>query len=415
MKSFEEKLNQYAEIVVKVGLNIQKGQRLLISSPIESADFTRRVAEYAYNNGCKQVFVDWDDQELNRIHYLGATDDVLKNFTQQWDVDKFNSLADHNDCMLMITGNDPNGYVSIPPERIMFVQKDRSEKLQSVFSKRLRGDMHWAIVGVPTKAWAKSIYPKMETDEAVAELWEAIFKTVRIDQPEPIASWHEHSTTLTKKVDYLNEQRFKTLHYKSKGTNLTIDLHPDHTWVGGGHHSTFGTYYIPNLPTEEVFTSPHKYGVNGTVSSSKPLSAFGNLIENFTLTFKEGRVVDFTAEKGYETLQQLLNMDDGMLYLGEVALVPHDSPISNSGIIFNNTLFDENASCHLALGRVITMALKDAKNLNPEDFEEKGINFSSGHTDFMIGSEDLEIEAEYHDGKRVHLFKNGNWATLQTV
>lgn len=412
MKSFEEKLDQYAELVVKIGLNIQKGQRLLINSPIEAADFTRRITKYAYEHGCKRVFVDWVDIGLNRIHYLHASDDVLKDFIQQWEVEKYNSLADQNDCMLFISGTDPNAYANIPPERIMYVQKNTGDKLQSIAQKRINGDVPWAIIGYPTEAWAESIYPDLKTDEAVAALWEAIFKTVRIDQPNPIAAWQEHSATLTKKVDYLNEQNFKTLHYKSKGTDLTIDLHPDHKWVGGGHPSTFGTTYIPNLPTEEVFTTPHKLGVNGTVASTKPLSALGNLIENFTLTFKEGRVVDFSAEKGYETLKQLLSLDEGMLYLGEVALVPHDSPISNSGIIFNNTLFDENASCHLALGNAITMALNDTKISTKEDYAKRDINHSSGHTDFMIGSKDLEIEAEYHDGKKVPLFRNGNWANL---
>lgn len=412
MKSFEEKLDQYAELVVKIGLNIQKGQRLLINAPIEAADFTRRVTKYAYEYGCQRVFVDWVDTDLNRIHYLNASDDVLKDFIQPWEIDKFNSLAEHNDCMLYIAGTDPKAYANIPPERIMYVQKNGAEKLQSLSQKRLSGDVPWAIIGVPTEAWAASIFPDLNKDEAVAALWEAIFKTVRADQPDPIAAWEEHSATLTKKVDYLNEQKFKTLHYKSKGTDLTIELHPEHKWVGGGHQSTFGTTYIPNLPTEEVFTTPYKLGVNGTVASKKPLSALGNLIENFSLTFKEGKVVDFSAEKGYETLKQLLSMDDGMLYLGEVALVPHDSPISNSGIIFNNTLFDENASCHLAIGNAISMALHDAKNINLEDYEKRGINRSNGHTDFMIGSADLEIEAEYHDGRKVPLFKNGNWANI---
>ncbi|MFP7298965.1 aminopeptidase [Neobacillus niacini] len=412
MKSFEDKLDQYAELVVKIGLNIQKGQRLLINSPIEAAEFTRRVTKYAYELGCKRVFVDWVDTGLNRIHYLHASEDVLKDFTQPWEIDKYNSLADHNDCMLFIAGTDPNAYANIPPERIMYVQKNAGDKLQSISQKRINGDVPWAIIGYPTEAWAESIFPNLKTDEAVAALWEAIFKTVRIDQPDPIAAWQEHSAALTKKVDYLNEQNFKTLHYKSKGTDLSIDLHPDHKWVGGGHPSTFGTTYIPNLPTEEVFTTPHKFGVNGTVTSKKPLSALGNLIENFSLTFKEGKVVDFSAEKGYETLKQLLNLDEGMLYLGEVALVPHDSPISNSGIIFNNTLFDENASCHLAIGNAITMALKDTNVSTKEDYAKRDINHSSGHTDFMIGSADLEIEAEYHDGRKIPLFRNGNWANL---
>jgi aminopeptidase len=410
MKSFEEKLDHYAELVVKVGLNVQEGQRLLINSPIEAAEFTRKVTKYAYENGCKRVMVDWIDTQVNRIHYTSAPEEELKDDLKQWEIDKYTSLINNNDCFLMVTGNDPSAYKDVPSERIMFVQKNRGEKLQAFSAGQLRGDMHWAIAGAPTVAWAKSVFPEKAETEAVEALWEAIFKTVRADQDNPIAAWEEHVKTLTEKVDYLNEQKFKTLHYKSEGTNLSIDLHPDHTWIGGGHHSTFGTYYIPNLPTEEVFTTPKKYGVNGTVSSTKPLSAMGNLIENFSLTFKDGRVVEYTAEKGYDTLKQLISIDEGMEFLGEVALVPYDSPISNSGIIFNNTLYDENASCHLAIGTAITMSVKDAGNLTPEEMEAKEINHSRGHTDFMIGSADLDIEAEYEDGKRIPLFKNGNWA-----
>jgi aminopeptidase len=410
MKSFEEKLDQYAELVIKVGLGLKEGQRLLISSPIETAEFTRKVTKHAYENGCKRVMVDWTDTQTSRIHLTLAAEEVLQNDLPSWEIDKYNSLVENHDCFLMITGNDPNAYKGVPSERMMFVQKNRGEKLQAFSAGQLRGDMHWAIAGAPTVGWAKSVFPDKSDEEAVETLWEAIFKTVRVDQDDPVAAWDEHVKTLTDKVNYLNEQQFKTLHYKSEGTDLSIDLHPDHTWIGGGHHSTFGTYYIPNLPTEEVFTTPRKYGVNGKVSSSKPLSAMGNIIDNFSLTFKDGKVIDFTAEEGYDTLKQLLSIDDGMGYLGEVALVPHDSPISNSGITFNNTLYDENASCHLAIGTSITMSVKDAGNLSPEQMEEKEINFSRGHTDFMIGSADLEIEAEYEDGKRIPLFKNGNWA-----
>jgi aminopeptidase len=354
--------------------------------------------------------VEWMDTQVNRMHYMYAPEEELKNDLKQWDLDKFTSLAENNDCLLMVTGNDPNAYKGVPSERIMFAQKDRGEKLQGFSAAQLRGDMHWAIAGAPTKDWAKTVFPDKEESEAVDALWDAIFKTVRADQENPMAAWEEHVKTLTEKVDYLNEQKFKTLHYKSAGTDLSIDLHPDHAWIGGGHHSTFGTYYIPNMPTEEVFTTPRKFGVNGTVSSSKPLSALGNMIENFTLTFKDGRVVDYTAEKGYDTLKQLIGIDEGMEFLGEVALVPNDSPISNSGIIFNNTLYDENASCHLAIGTTITMAVKNGGNLTPEEMEAKEINYSRGHTDFMIGTADLDIEAEYEDGKRIQLFKNGNWA-----
>ncbi|MCF6136688.1 aminopeptidase [Pseudalkalibacillus berkeleyi] len=410
MKTFEQKLDQYAELVVKIGLNIQEGQRLLILSPIEAKDFTRKVTKHAYDNGCKHVFVNWNDSATSRLHLEGASEETLKDNLQPWDVDKLNSLAEHNDAMLNITGDDPNAFSGVAPERLMWVQKDKGEKLQAFSKAQLNGDMHWAIAGVPTSGWAKSVFPELSEQEAIDALWEAIFKTVRIDQEDPVAAWEEHTNTLTEKVNYLNEKQFKTLHYKSEGTDLSIDLHPDHLWIGGGHNSTIDTSYIPNLPTEEVFTTPLKNGVNGTVASKKPLSAMGNLIDNFSLTFKDGKVVDFSAEKGYETLEQLLNIDDGMKYLGEVALVPYDSPISNSGIIFNNTLYDENAACHLAIGTSITMSVKEVGHLQKEELEEIGVNQSRGHTDFMIGSADLDIVAETQEGEKVQLFKDGNWA-----
>jgi aminopeptidase len=410
MKSFEEKLEQYAELVVKVGLNIQRGQRLFINSPIESAEFTRKVVKKAYENGCRQVFTNWSDTETNRIHLTNADEEVLKDYLPQWEIEKYNSLAENNDCLLILTGIDPDAYKGVPPERMMFVQKNNGEKLESFSRAQLRGDIHWVIAGAPTTGWAKSVFPEMNETEAVEGLWEAIFKTVRVDEADPVAAWEEHGRALREKVNYLNEQQFKTLHYKAEGTDLSLDLHPDHTWIGGGHHSTFGTFYIPNLPTEEVFTTPRRNGVNGTVSSTKPLSAMGNMIENFSLTFKDGKVVDFSAEKGYDTLKQLISIDEGMTYLGEVALVPYDSPISNSGIIFNNTLYDENAACHLAIGTAITMSVKGAGDLSKEELIEKEINHSRSHIDFMIGSADLEIDAEYGDGKRIPLFRNGNWA-----
>ena len=409
MSNFHEKLNRYAEIVVKIGLNIQKGQHLVISSPLEAAEFTRLVTKQAYQNGAKRVTVDWNDPALSRINLEEAPEDTLKE-VPKWTIDKFKDIAENNGAILSITGNDPKAFEGVNPERMTLVQRANGEQLKFFQKAQLSGETHWAIVGVPTKAWAKMVFPDKNEDEAVADLWEAIFKTVRADKEDPVAAWEEHSKSLIQKLDYLNEKHFKTLHYKGPGTELSIDLHPDHIWIGGGHKSTLGTTYIPNLPTEEVFTAPRKYGVNGTVTSTKPLSYFGNMIEDFSLTFENGKVVDYKAEKGYEALKQMLNIDEGMCYLGEVALVPHDSPISNSGIIFNNTLYDENASCHVALGNAITMNIDGASKYSKEEMEEREITSSFGHVDFMIGSGMLDIDGETTDGERIPLFRNGNWA-----
>lgn len=409
MENLDHLLDKYAELVIKVGLNLQEGQKLLISSPIEAAEFTRKVSRYAYRNGCKRVVIDWNDSQSQRIHYEEAPEETLKNIPQ-WTIDRYKDFADNHDALLHITGSDPKALEGVNPERLTMTQKTAGEKLRFFGKAQLTGDVSWLIAGVPTLAWAKTVFPEKNDAEAVDALWDAIFKTVRVDQENPIAAWEDHVKNLNEKVDYLNEKQFKTLHYSGPGTELSIDLHPDHLWIGGPHQSTFDIEYIPNLPTEEVFTTPLKDGVNGTVSSTKPLSALGNMIENFSLTFENGKVVDFKAEKGYDTLKQLLDIDEGMKHLGEVALVPDDSPISNSGIIFNNTLYDENASCHIALGGAIDMAVKGAAALSKDELDAKGVNQSLGHTDFMIGSADLDIDAETHDGERIALFRKGNWA-----
>ncbi|NGY70295.1 aminopeptidase [Bacillus megaterium] len=253
-------------------------------------------------------------------------------------------------------------------------------------------------------------FPDKSEEEAITALWEAIFTTTRINQGDPIHNWKAHDKILKEKVEKLNLYHFKTLHYKSARTDLSIDLHPDHIWAGGSQRSTIGRSYISNIPTEEVFTAALKTGVNGTVVGTKPLSVMGNVIDNFSLTFKNGKVVDFRAEKGYEALQQILEIDEGIKFIGEVALVPYNSPISNLGIVFMNTLYDENASCHLALGAAITMNIKNTEGLSKEDLNDKGVNQSSAHIDFMIGSQDLDIDGQTTNDEHIPIFRNGNWA-----
>ncbi len=408
MKNFEVLLDQYAETVVKIGLNLQKGQRLIISSPLEAAEFTRKVTRHAYKAGAKRVIIDWSDSESQRIYFEEAPEETLKQI-EQWEIDRYKDLADHKDALLHITGSDPKALEGVNPERITMRQKASGEKLEFFSKAQMNGHLTWCIVGVPTQAWAKTVFPDRSEEEAVDALWEAIFKTVRVDQEDPIAAWEGHVQNLNDKVEYLTQKKFKALHYKAPGTDLVIELHPKHIWVGGPHHSANGDLFIPNLPTEEVFTTPLKEGVNGTVTSTKPLSAMGNMIENFSLTFEKGRVVDFKAEKGQEALKELLNIDEGMHYLGEVALVPDDSPISNSGIIFNNTLYDENASCHIALGGAIDMSVEGAAPMSRDELEEIGVNQSFGHTDFMIGSAELDLDGETEDGTLIPLFRKGNW------
>lgn len=408
-KDFERKLDRYAELAVKMGVNLHKGQKLLIHAPIEAADFTRRIVKNAYRNGCSRVIVDWRDAPTNRIHIEDAPDETLQTLPQ-WEIDKLKSFVENHDCLISLTGNDPKAYEGVDPKRLMMLSKAQGEQLDFFQTAQLTGNIHWSIIGVPTAAWATAVFPDKSDDEAIIALWEAIFAATRIDQDDPIHLWESHDKMLKEKIEKLNTYHFKTLYYKSSKTDLSIDLHPDHVWIGGSQCSTIGRSYISNMPTEEVFTAALKTGVNGTVVSTKPLSAMGQIIDNFSLTFKNGKVVDFQAEKGYEALRQILEMDDGMKFIGEVALVPYDSPISRSGITFMNTLFDENASCHLALGAAITMNIKNTEGLSKEALNEKGVNQSNGHIDFMIGSQDLNIDGETAHGERIPVFRNGNWA-----
>ncbi|MFC4620517.1 aminopeptidase [Camelliibacillus cellulosilyticus] len=405
---FEKKLDQYAELVVKVGVNLHKGQKLLILAPIEAADFTRRIVKCAYKNGCSRVVVDWRDTPTSRIHIEEAPEETLKSIPQ-WDINRFKSFVDDHDCVINLLSDDPKAFEGVDPKRLMMMSRAQGEHLGFFQDAKLTSHIHWTIIGVPTAAWATAVFPGKSEPDAIAALWEAIFRATRIDQVDPIQNWHDHDKQLKEKVEKLNAYHFKTLHYKSAKTDLSIDLHPDHIWVGGSMHSTIGHTYIVNMPTEEVFTAALKTGVNGTVASTKPLSAMGNLIENFSMTFENGKVVSFQAEKGEEALRQLLEIDDGMKFIGEVALVPHDSPISNTGITFMNTLYDENASCHLAIGAAIIDNVKDAKGLSKEALDEKGINQSKGHIDFMIGSDDLDIDGETAQGERIPVFRDGNW------
>ena len=268
----------------------------------------------------------------------------------------------------------------------------------------------WSIVSVPTKPWAHKIFPDIHENEAVDKLWDLIFKCTRVDQEDPIEAWRQHNANLETRTEFLNKKNFKTLKYKSSKTDLTIGLPENHIWESGASVDPNGINFNPNMPTEEIFCLPHKYEVNGVVHSTKPLVYGGNVIDDFSLTFKDGKIIDCSAAKGEETLKNLIATDEGSHYLGEVALVPHKSPISDTNVVFYNTLYDENASCHLALGSAYATCIKDGANLPREEYDKYGINDSLTHVDFMIGSPDLQIVGETHDGETVQIFKDGNWA-----
>lgn len=403
-------LDKYAKLAVKKGVNLQKDQVLLVNSPIECIDFARAIAKVAYEEGAKEVIVHYGDQTLQRLKLENASIDTLKE-VPNWVAESYNSYAREGCCVISISASDPDAYKGIPMDKISAYQKSRQIALKEYYEYSMANKIRWTVVSVPTEAWALKIFKDSTPEEAVEKLWNVIFKVVRLDKEDPIKAWDEHNSEIAEKLEFLNKNKFKKLHYtNSKGTNLTIELPEDHVWLGGSEKCNSGIDFNANMPTEEVFTLPKKNRVNGIVASSKPLSYGGNLINDFSLTFKDGKVVDFSAKEGYESLKNLLESDEGAKYLGEVALVPFDSPISNSNLIFYNTLFDENAACHLAFGKAYPTCLVNGDNLNQDELSQKGANNSIIHVDFMIGTNDLNIVGYTYDNKEIEVFKNGNWA-----
>lgn len=403
------KLEKYARLILKIGLNLQKKQTLLINSPIECAPFTRIIAEAAYREGAHDVVINWKDELFSKIRYTCAPEEVFNEFPD-WQKEMYMSNLRQGAAILSISANDPELMKDVDPNRIMKAQKASSSALKEYSEQLMSNKNVWCVISVPTASWAKKVFPQYDTVPGIEKLWEAIFQTVRVDRPDPIEAWEDHKRNLKHRMDYLNAQGLKFLHYQnSLGTDLTIELPDEHHWLGGSEFTPEGSEFVANMPTEEVFTLPKKTGVNGQVFSSLPLNYNGTLIENFSLTFKDGRVVDFSAEKGYESLKNLIETDEGSHYLGEVALVPYDSPISNSKILFYNTLFDENASCHLALGKAYPICLKGADSLSTKELEVAGVNDSLIHEDFMIGTADLEITGIKSDGQEICIFKHGNF------
>lgn len=408
MGSFETYLDRYAELAVRIGVNLQKDQILYISAPIVAADYVRRVVTKAYAAGAADVIVDWSDEAVTRARFDLAPDAAFETFPD-WQVQKMTTLAEKGAAFMTVYSQNPDLLKGVDPKRIATWQKTSGQALQNFQRVMMSGALSRTVVSTPTPEWALKVFPHLSEEEAIDKLWEEIFKVTRVATPDPIASWEAHRQTLTKKLDYLNGFQFKSLKYKGKGTDLTIELPEQHVWIGGGLENAKGIYAFPNIPTEEVFTAPKKYGVNGYVSSTKPLNYGGNVIDNFTVTFEKGRIVDVKAEAGEATLKNLIETDEGSHYLGEVALVPDQSPISQTGLIFYNTLFDENASCHLAIGTAYSFNIKGGTAMSKEELEQHQINTSMTHVDFMIGSSQLDIDGETQDGNLVPLFRNGNW------
>lgn len=407
--TFEEKLQKYAEVAVKVGVNIQPGQTLAINATIENAEFIRLIVKQAYEVGAKNVIVNWNDDIITRTKYIMAPDEAFKEYPI-WRAKEMEELAENGAAFMSVVSSGPDLLKGVDPERIGNFQKAAGSALDK-YRQYIQSDkVSWTVIAAPSEDWAATVFPDLPSQEQVPALWEAIFKATRINVDNPVQAWKEHDQTLYKKVDYLNDRRYKQLHYTAPGTDLTIELPDKHLWAGAGSTNEKGDKFMANMPTEEVFTVPHKLGVNGYVSSTKPLSYSGNIIDEFTITFEKGRIVKVEAKEGEEILKQLVETDEGSHYLGEVALVPFDSPISQSNILFYNTLFDENASNHLAIGSAYAFCIEGGKTMTQEELAEKGLNSSITHVDFMIGSEEMNIDGILSDGTREPIFRNGKWA-----
>lgn len=406
----KEMLKKYANLAVKMGVNLQNQDTLVINSPIECAEFAREIAQAAYDTGAKNVVVHYNDQKLQKINLNNSSIETLSN-VPEWIGESYNSYARTGANFISISSSDPDAFKGIPVEKIAALQKARQLALKEYYENSMSNKVRWCVLSVPSEAWAKKVFPDLSISDAMEKLWEVIFSVVRVNNNDPIEAWVNHNNNLNKKLEFLNKNSFTSLHYKNnKGTDLTIELPKGHLWLGGGEESTSGIEFNANMPTEEVFTLPKRNGVNGTVVSSKPLIYGGNLINDFSLTFKDGKVVDFTAKEGFDVLKQLLDSDEGAKYLGEVALVPVDSPISNCGIVFYNTLFDENAACHFAFGKAYPSCLEGGTEMSDEELTENDVNESIIHVDFMIGTDDLNITGINENNETMEIFKNGNWA-----
>lgn len=409
MSDFQASLEKYAELAVKVGVNIQQGQTLVVNTTLEGAELVRLIVKKAYEAGAYNVIVNWNDDIVNRTKYELAPDEVFHEYPE-WRAKETIELAEKGAAFLSVISSSPDLLKGVDPKRIANFQKASGTALKPWRQAMQSDKVSWSIVAVPSEAWANKVFPEEPAENRVHKLWEAIFKAVRVDTENPVEAWKTHDDTLHEKVDYLNDKHYKKLHYTAPGTDLTIELPEKHLWCGAGSINQHGHHFMANMPTEEVFTVPLKTGVNGTVRSTKPLSYGGNIINNFSVTFKDGRIIEVQAEEGEEILKQLVDTDEGSHYLGEVALVPFNSPISQSNVLFFNTLFDENASNHLAIGSAYAFCLEGGKDMTPEQLAEHGLNESLTHVDFMIGSDKMNIDGILADGTAEPVFRNGDWA-----
>ena len=410
VENFEAKLNEYAHLLVEVGLNLQPGQTPRVASNIECAPLARLCVAACYDCGARDVVMEWRDDFMTRERYLKADEAVFSEFPDYM-TSKFNWMLENGCPALNIIGSDPELLKGVDPARIQASSKASAQPTKPWHDAMMASRFQWSIGAHPTKAWAEKVFPDKKGEQAIDALWDAIFSVCRINgDGKGVERWKEHVEATARRSKLLNDYNFKSLHYtNSKGTDLTIELPENHVWAGGSEKSGGGVEFVANIPTEEIFTAPKWDGVNGRVYASLPLALSGNLVKDFWMEFKDGRIVDSHAEEGEDFLRDSLTMDEGSSYLGEVALVPYDSPINNTGILFFNTLFDENASCHLAYGAAYPTCVKDGDKMTEDEQKAAGLNQSHNHVDFMVGTDDLSIVGITHDVEEIPVFIYGNF------
>lgn len=409
----EKLLDEYAQLVIRTGINIRQDQPLVINAGIENADFARRLAKAAYEAGAHDVTVAWHDEKLALIKYQLAKKSVFTEFPD-WRRMLYLDNAEEGAAFISVVAEDPEIFRDVEPERLTLAQQAAGAALKEYRERVMANKNSWCVVSVPSAAWAQCVFPELSEEAAVAALWDKIFAAVRVDGTgTAVENWKKHTEYLARAAKFLNEHQFKALHYRnSLGTDLTVGLPSGHIWAGGAEKTQSGTVFVANIPTEEVYTAPAREATDGIVFSSKPLVYNGNLIKDFSIQFEKGRVTAYKAASGEDLLRELLATDEGASYLGEVALVPYDSPISKSGTLFYNTLFDENAACHLAFGKAYPTCISCGADLADDELLQRGINQSLIHEDFMIGTADLDIDGIKKDGERVPVFRNGNFAEI---
>jgi aminopeptidase len=414
-KQHQENLRKYAEAIVKVGLNLRAGQRLIITNatargvPPPARALIHELTKAAYVAGARFVDVIWGDEEMLRIRLQHAPADSFGEYPK-WHVAGIVDILEKGDALLSIYANDPDVYDGLNPDRVSAMQKSHLEHWAAISALVTRNASNWSIAASAAPAWAAKIFPDLKPKEAEEKLWQAIFETTRVMEPDPVAAWKEHIKNLRKRADYMQAKKYTALQYKSDRTDFTLGLPYGHKWLSGQSLAQNGIAFTANMPTEEVFTLPDRHRAEGTVYSTFPLSYGGSLIEDFSVTFENGRIVKVHAKKNEAILQKLVDTDEGSTRLGEVALVPISSPIARRGHLFYNTLFDENASCHIAIGRGYRFTLTGGEELTDEEFKAAGGNISLNHVDFMIGSPQMDIDGVKEDGTREPVMRSGEWA-----